>query len=139
MYPCLGISSLGLCSYNPNSPPTIYLSLGEAISALGFVLAVEQLLKPIFSFRLKARFVSLTRLYSVVFMGVAFAVVAAVLPNIPIARSGPWSYPIVWELAAALSFSIAYAALALAIILPVKARLSNVSGFAQASANLLSE
>jgi hypothetical protein len=50
---CLGIGALGLCAYDPRQPFAIYFSLGDAIAALGFTLAVQQLLKPIYLFRLE--------------------------------------------------------------------------------------
>lgn len=65
--PCLGFEALGRCAYDPSNPQAIYFSLGEAIAALAFTLAVQQLLKPVYRFRLSARYLSLPKLYGLVF------------------------------------------------------------------------
>jgi hypothetical protein len=91
---CLGIRVLGACAYNPAAPTTVYFSLGEAIGALGFTLAVQQLLKPIYRFRLGARYLSLSHLYIIVFGGVGAAFIAALVPQLPFLHDGPWGYAI---------------------------------------------
>jgi hypothetical protein len=112
MHECLGISWLGLCNYNPAAPSSIYFSLGEAVGALAFTLAVQQLFKPIYRFRLRARHIKLVHLYTLVFAGVGATLVAAVLPSFPMLHGGPWGYAIVWEVIAALLFGVAYGMLA---------------------------
>jgi hypothetical protein len=82
MYECLGIKVLGLCEYNPASPALVYFSIGDAIAALSIALVLPQFLKPIFLFRLRSRWLSLRTLYSLVFLGTAFAVVGSVLPSL---------------------------------------------------------
>jgi hypothetical protein len=139
MHACLGIEALGLCNYNPAAPTSIYLSIGEAVSALGFILAVQQLLKPIYSFRLRARFGSLQLLYGLMLIGASCSFIAAILPSIPaLQQRGPFSYPLIWEIIAGLFFVAAYLAIIVAIIWPVLADAKSISRFAQAAARLLS-
>jgi hypothetical protein len=111
---CLGLSWLGTCRYNPAAPASIYFGLGQAIAALAFTFAVQQLLKPIYRFRLGIRYVPLSRLYICVFAGVGAVVIAALVPNFPILHSGPWGYAIAWEIGAAALFIVAYGAVVLA-------------------------
>jgi hypothetical protein len=68
-FPCLGLSILGMCSYNPAQPSPVYFSLGNAIAALGFTLAVQQFLKPIYLFRLRAYGLRLRYVLVVIFSG----------------------------------------------------------------------
>ncbi|WLA58518.1 hypothetical protein [Bradyrhizobium diazoefficiens] len=138
MSSCLGIQWLGDCQYNPAAPASIYFSLGEAVGALAFTLAVQQLLRPIYRFRLAARRLKLSRLYVLVFAGVAAALVAALLPSLPIAREGPWGYPVVWEVVGALFFVAAYGAVVVAMVTPVKVRRNGIPQFANGIATLLS-
>src|ERR1700730_13978160 len=82
-FPCLGLSILGLCSYNPAQPTPVYFTLGNAIAALALTLAVQQLLKPIYIFRLRAYRLKIIYFVFLVFLGFACAVVAMLLPNLP--------------------------------------------------------
>ena len=104
----LGISWLGMCSYNPSAPSAIYFSLGEAIGALAFTLAVQQLLKPVYRFRLFARHIRPSHLYMLVFAGaLAHSFRRPCSKFFRFAR-GPWGYSIVWELIAAAFFAESY-------------------------------
>src|SRR5258706_13616944 len=116
---CLGIKALGSCAYNPSAPAVVYFGLGEAVAALGFILAVQQLLKPIYSFRLGARYISVAQVYALVFSAALAAFIATLLPSFPILQSGPLGYPIVWEMFGTILCVIAYGAVAVAIIWPV--------------------
>jgi hypothetical protein len=51
---CFGLKALGSCAYDPAKPFSVYFSVGNAVGALAFTLAVQQLLKPIYRFRLAA-------------------------------------------------------------------------------------
>ncbi len=137
-YACLGVKALGLCAYNPGAPFSVYFSLGEAIGALGFTLAVQQLLKPIYLFRLGARYLSLRWLYACVFLGALAVLVAAVVPSFPVLHAGPWGYPIVWEIAAVFFFAFAYGAIILAIVQPIRVRPETIVQFTVMSAQMLS-
>jgi hypothetical protein len=95
--PCLGFEVLGLCAYDPSNPHLVYFSLGEAIAALAFTLAVQQLLKPVYRFRLSARYLSLSKLYGLVFLGLLAVSIAALLPSLPVPRSNPLAYPLLWN------------------------------------------
>jgi hypothetical protein len=131
---CLGIVALGRCS----GASSVYFDLGEAVAALGFILTVQQLLRPIYRFRLRARYLSLTRIYSAVFAGLGLVVLAAILPSLPPAPNLPLDYPIFWEIAATIAFAIAYGAVVLAVVKPVRVKLKSIERFATASAWLLS-
>lgn len=133
-HPCLGIALLGQC----NAASAVYFDLGGAVAALGFILTVQQLLRPIYRFRLRARYLTLPRIYGLVFAGVGLVVVSATLPSLPQAPNNPFDYPILWELAATLLFAIAYGAVVLAVIKPVGVRPRSTERFAIASAWLLS-
>jgi hypothetical protein len=138
-YACLGLKFLGECNYNPAAPASLYFSLGEVVGALAFTLAVQQLLRPIHRFRLAARYLSLRYLYILVFGGVGAAIIAAIVPNIPVLHGGPWGYGVVWELVAAFLFIIPYAAVVLALVHPVKVKPGRIEKFARSGATLLSE
>jgi hypothetical protein len=135
---CLGFEALGLCNYDPAKPFTVYFAPGAAVGALAFTLAVQQLLKPVYRFRLATRHLTLSRIYICVFAGVAAAVVAAILPNITSLHGGPWGYPINWEILATLLFALSYGAVVIAIVRPVRARPARLPDFAQQAATLLS-
>jgi hypothetical protein len=119
---CFGLSWLGDCQYNPGLPASVYFSLGEAVGALAFTLAVQQLLRPIYRFRLAARRLRLSRLYMLVFAGAAATLIASALPSLPIPRDSPWAYPVVWEILGALLFFAAYGAVVVAMVRPVRVR-----------------
>ncbi len=131
---CLGITLLGQCARVTD----VYFDLGESVAALGFILTVQQLLRPIYRFRLRARYLSLPRIYSLVFFGVALVMIAAILPSLPPAPNNPLDYPIIWEIAATVLFAIAYGAVVLAVIKPVSLHPHSTERFVTASAWLLS-
>jgi len=56
---CLGFEAIGLCNYDPAQPFAIYFAPGAAVGALAFTLAVQQLLKPVYRFRLAVRHLTL--------------------------------------------------------------------------------
>jgi hypothetical protein len=138
MNACLGLEWLGMCKYDPAAPTPIYFGFGQAVSALAFTIAVQQLLKPIYRFRLGARYLSLTHLYICVFVGTILTLIAAIVPNISALHDNPFGYPIVWEMMGALLFVTAYGAVAIAIVLPVRVRKNRIAPFARNAATLLS-
>jgi hypothetical protein len=138
MSDCFGVSWFGLCQYNPAAPATIYFSLGEAIGALAFTLAAQQLLRPVYRLRLAVRHLKISRIYTLVFSGVAAAFVASVLPSIPTLHGGPWGYSLVWELLAAALFVFAYIAVVVAIVRPIRLKAASIPQFARGVATLLS-
>ena len=137
-FPCLGLSILGMCSYNPAQPSPVYFSLGNAIAALGFTLAVQQFLKPIYLFRLRAYGLRLRYVLVVIFIGFFCAVVATVLPNLPISHSSFFEYPIVWELIGGLLISAAYGVIAFISLIPARIYDFNLIPFVRAASLLLS-
>ena len=135
---CLGFKALGLCEYDPAKPFAVYFAPGAAVGALAFTLAVQQLLKPVHRFRLSARYLTLPRIYVLVFGGVLAVVVASVLPNIATLHESPFGYAINWEILAVLLFAISYGAVVIAIVRPVRVRPAELPKFAQQAAKLLS-
>jgi hypothetical protein len=138
MFPCLGMTWLGMCSYDPGRAVS-YFSLGDAVAAIAVTLALQNFMKPIYRLRLAARYLSLKRLYILIFAGVGMTMVAAIVPNLPFLGDGSLRYPIVWELCATVSFVVAYGAVALTIVRPLKVRLRRVEPFARAVATLLAQ
>src|ERR1035441_3341452 len=138
LYPCFGLSILGLCAYNPAQPTPTYFTLGNAIAALGFTLAIQQLLKPIYLFRLRAFGLRIRCLLSFVFMGAFCAVVAMVLPNLPISHEGSFQYPIIWELFGGLLIGAAYGAAGFISLTPARIYPFNLVPFVRAAMALLS-
>jgi hypothetical protein len=84
------------------------------------------------------RHLSVGRLYICVFAGAFAALVAALLPNLPLPRGGPWDYAIVWEITAALLFAVAYGSVAVAVVRPIHPREANMVEFSRGAAHLLS-
>ena len=119
-FPCLGLSILGTCLYNPAQPNPIYFTVGNAIAALALTLAVQQFLTPIYRFRLRAYGLKISYLLVPVFLGFVCSVVAALLPNLPLSHKSFLEYPVVWELIGAFLIASAYAAAALMIFRPAR-------------------
>jgi hypothetical protein len=136
--PCFGVQALGLCAYDPAQPFATYFSLGDVVAALAFTLAVHQLLKPVYVFRLGQRYLTPARLYSCVFTGAAAVLVATLLPNIPWLHGGFWGYALSWEILGAFLFATPYAAVVWAIVRPVRVRPARIPDFARGAASLLS-
>ena len=128
-----------MCSYNPASPSSIYFSLGDVIAALGFTLAIQQFLKPIYLFRLQAYGIKLTYLFFFIFLGFISVVIAAILPSLPIAHSSPLGYPIVWELLGAILIGFAYGVTAFISLRPARIYHRNLLSFVRSAATLLSK
>ena len=136
---CVGIEWLGLCNYDPAAPAPIYFTLGNAVTALAFTLAVQNFLKPIYVFRLAIRHMTTKRLYSMVFAGAFLCVIAALVPRMSFLHSFPIGYAIVWEMLATALFLMAYGSVAIAAAVPIKVKPKRVPRFAQAAAQLISE
>lgn len=134
---CLGIAALGICSYDPAHPYQSYFTAGSAIAALGFTLAIQQLLKPIYRFRIRAYGLKLVYLPVFVFTGAFCSIIAMLLPNLPIPRGSPLSYPLVWELIGFLLIAAAYVAVAIISLVPARINTFNLNSFSRAAARLL--
>src|SRR4051812_42046994 len=122
----------------PVNNPTIYFGLGEAVGALGFTIAFQQLLKPIYVFRLNARYFSVRTLYAIVFAGAAAVMIAVTSVVFELWRSVPLLDPFLIQIVGAMLFIVAYGAVATALVFPVTVRPYFVTKFAQSSARLLS-
>jgi hypothetical protein len=127
-----------MCSYNPAQPPLTYFSVGDAVAALAFTLAVQQLFKPIYLFRLRAHGLKVRDLIIAIFLGALCAMIAALLPNLPLSEAGPLRYPIVWELLGGALISGAYAITAFISLRPARVSAFNMIAFSRAGAALLS-
>lgn len=138
LYPCFGLSSLGLCSYNPAQPTPAYFTVGDAIAALGFMLAIQQLIKPIYLFRLAAYGLRIPYLAWAVFLGALCSVVALLLPNLPLSHTGLFEYPITWELLGGLFIGGAYAVVGTVSLRPARLHSFNLIPFVRAASHLLS-
>lgn len=137
MSDCLGISALGLCTYDPSNPPNIYFSIGEAIAALSITLIIPQFLKPIYRFRLAIQSIRLSHIYLLVFLAATCVLAATILPNIDIPRRSILAYPVFWEFVGGSLFLVALGALAFAVLRPATARSGAHPRFAQAAADFL--
>lgn len=136
---CLGLAWLGACAYDPASPAPAYFTVGNAIGALAITLALQTFLKPIYRLRLGVRYLSLPRLYVIIFAGVGMTFLAALVPSFTVLHGNWWGFAIVYELAGASLFVIAYGAVAVAVTKPIAISESRVEQFARATARLLSE
>jgi hypothetical protein len=128
-----------MCSYNPAQPTPVYFTLGNAIAALALTLAVQQLLKPIYIFRLRAYRLKIIYFVFLGFLGFACAVIAMLLPNLPISHGWFFQYPIVWELAGGLLIGLAYTAAAFVLLTPARIYAFNLVPFIRAGSTLLAE
>jgi hypothetical protein len=136
LYPCFGL--LGLCAYNPAQPTPTYFTVGNAIAALGFTLAIQQLFKPIYRFRLRACGIPIRYLVWAVFLGALCSVVALLLPNLPFSHSGFLEYPLTWELFGGLLIGMAYAVVAMVSLKPARLYSFNLLPFVRAASAVLS-
>jgi hypothetical protein len=138
LYPCFGLNFLGLCAYNPAQPTPTYFTVGDAIAALGFTLAIQQLFRPIYRFRLQAYGLRILYLAWAVFLGALCSVVALLLPNLPLSHTGFLEYPLTWELLGGLLIGGAYAIVAFISLSPARLHAFNLIPFVRAAARLLS-
>jgi hypothetical protein len=138
-YPCLGLSFLGSCLYNPAQPSPVYFSVGNAIAALALTLAIQQFLNPIYRFRLRAYGLRIGYMILPVFLGFGCSLIAALLPNLPLSRKYSLEYPIVWEIIGSVLIAGAYGAAAFIVFRPARIYRFNLYWFVAAGATLLTE
>lgn len=55
VHACFGLKAFQACDYDPAKPYAIYFGPGASVRALAFTLTVQQLLKPVYRFRLTVR------------------------------------------------------------------------------------
>ena len=135
-FACFGLSFLGQCSYDPATPIS-YFTLGDAVAAVAVTTGIEQFMKPIFVLRLRSQFMSLRRIYALIFFGVACVIVAAIVPSLSALHGLPFGYAIDWEILATIAFVIAYGSIASAIVWPVRVRPGGMRAFANEVATYL--
>jgi len=138
-FDCLGLKWLGACSYDPANPLNIYFDIGSAIAALGFLLAIQQLLKPIYQFRLSCLGIRFRHLSLAVVLGFLMALFAALAPNLPVPRGEFWAYPIFWEICGGAIIATTYGVAGFVMLTPARLMEINYQVFIRAAANLLSE
>ncbi len=110
----------GAVRLQPGAARATYFTVGDAIAALGFMLAIQQLFKPIYRFRLRAYGLRILYLAWAVFLGALCSVVALLLPNLPLSHNGLFEYPITWELIGGLFIGGAYAVVAVVSLKPAR-------------------
>lgn len=137
LFNCFGMDALGACSYDPAQPYQTYFTSGDAIAALAFTLAIQQLIKPIYLFRIHAYGLKLIYLPLFVFAGAFCSVIAMLLPNMPVPRGHLLAYPVLWELVGALLIFGAYVAVAMVSFLPARINRFNLDSFSKAAGRLL--
>lgn len=136
---CFGLEILGLCKYDPQAPSPSYFTIGDAVAALAFTLAVQQFLKPIYQFRLRAMGIRFSYVVCAVFLGALCTVVAAAVPNVPAVRGTVFGYPLNWEIAGGLIIGSAYAIVAIVALRGATVNNRNLPSFTWAGTKLLSE
>jgi hypothetical protein len=136
---CFGIEILGMCKYDPQAPSPSYFTIGDAVAALAFTFAVQQFLKPIYQFRLRAMGIRFSYVVYVVFIGAICTVVAAAVPNVQFVRGTVLGYPVNWEIAGGILIGIAYAVVAIISLQPAIVTRRNLASFTSAATLLLSE
>jgi hypothetical protein len=136
---CFGLELLGMCKYDPQAPSPSYFTIGDAVAALAFTFAVQQFLKSIYLFRLRAMGVRFSYVVCAVFIGAFFTVISAAVPSIVFLRGTVLGHPVNWEIAAGLIIGTAYAIVAIITLRPAIVTKRNVENFTWAGAQLLSE
>ena len=134
---CLGFKFLGECSYNPAIPSPSYFTIGDAVAALAFTLAVNQFLKPIYQFRLQSSGIRFSYVVWAVFVGAFCTVVAAAIPNLPLTRDNIFGFPVFWEIFGGMTIGAAYLLVAIISLRGASVTPKNVERFARAGARLL--
>jgi hypothetical protein len=138
LFPCFGISAFGMCAYNPAQPSPIYFNVGNAVGVLAFTFAAQQLLKPIYRFRLRAYGLKIFYLLGAIFAGAFCTLIAMVVPNIGVSHSGMLGYPISWELLGGFLISVTYGLVAFISLTPARIYSWNLLSFVRAGGALLS-
>lgn len=136
--PCFGFEFLGMCRYDPQAPSPSYFTIGDAVAALAFTLAVQQFLKPIYQFRLRAMGIRFSHIVWSVFVGSFLTVIAAAVPGFELFRGTPFGYPVNWEIAGGLIVGASYLIVAIISLKPAVVTPRNVERFHGAGAFLLS-
>ncbi|MEX3941599.1 hypothetical protein AB4Y44_18985 [Paraburkholderia sp. BR10937] len=132
-FPCLGIRALGQCQYNPLKPNNSYLTLGDALAALGLVIAFLQLGTPAVRLRNRIRARVIRWAFALFVLVFAFTGYAALIPSLyTTPPNSPLGYPVLWELAGALSGLVAFVTVAYSYFQPTTFSRRNAREFAQA-------
>jgi hypothetical protein len=138
LFPCLGMSNFGLCTYNPAAPSANYFTVEGAIAALAFTLAIQQFVRPLYRFRMRAYGLKLSYFVVAVFVGAFCSVIAMLLPNLPLSHEGLLEYPVFWELMGGLVIILAYGGATLISLSAARVTRRNLLTFVRAGAELLS-
>jgi len=84
--------------------PTVYFTIGQAVTAIGILLAFINLANPTRRFRWSLAQFRLRTAYGLFFFGVTCVFIAAALPALPFRFEGFGGWPLSWELLAGFSF-----------------------------------
>ena len=106
-------------SYDP-SQPTVYFDIGEAIAAIGILLAFISLANPTRQFRWKLGQFRLRTAYGLFFGGIACVLFAALLPVLPSRPAGIGGWPLFWEVFSGVLFACGSLGLLVSSTRPVK-------------------
>ncbi len=136
---CFGLELLGMCKYDPQAPSPSYFTIGDAVAALAFTLAVQQFLKPIYQFRLRAMGVRFSYVVCAAFIGAFLTVIAAIVPSVVFLRGTMLGHPLNWEIAGGLIIGVAYTIVTIISLRSAVVSKRNIDDFTWAGAQLLSE
>ena len=106
-------------SYDPANP-TVYFDIGEAIAAIGILLAFISLANPNRRFRWRLGWFRLRTAYFLFFFGILCVLIAAGIPVAPFKICGVAGWPLFWEVLAGLAFTLGSLGLILSGARPVK-------------------
>ncbi|MGT2469305.1 hypothetical protein [Paraburkholderia terrae] len=136
---CLGIRAFGRCQYNPLKPNNSYLTLGDALAALGLVIAFLQLGTPTVRLRNRIRAKVIYCAFGLFGLVFIFTAYAALIPSLySSSPASPLGYPVVWELSGTLCGLAAFVTIAFSYFLPTRFRPGNARQFADAAVYTLS-
>lgn len=139
LHACFGFELLGMCKYDPQAPSPTYFTIGDAVAALAFTLAVQQFLKPIYLFRLRAMGIRFSYLVCAIFTGALFTIVAAAVPSLAFLRGTTLGYALNWEISGGIIIGLAYAIVAIISLRPATVTNCNIESFTRAGTELLSQ
>lgn len=129
---CLGIETLGHCSYDPENPNP-YFTLGNLLSVLALLLAISQLSRPIIKFRLIAKNLRSKILIALSTIAVTSIFIATALPFMPGKKPPLIGYPVTWEVFSALLFLSIGIYIILTVTKPAKFTKTNAENYLQAT------
>ena len=135
---CLGLKTLGECSYNP-ADPKAYFTLGNLLSVIALLLAISQLTRPIIKFRIRSHNFSYKTLVTLLAIAISSVFLATILPFIPGTALPVIGYPVFWELLSASLFVGAGIYVIWAITKPAKFSPKNAEEYLNATVSFIAK